>query len=157
MPKKNEPRSWRELLGLLLLAVLSPLLLCLIVASLVYGVLLHIVMWLVWCMRGIHVLYVYSNSPNWLEHIEMEVLPRLRHGTIVLNWSDRRSWRFFSLASFVFRHFGGYREFNPMAVVIRPFRLSKVFRFYKAFKDLKHGRAVTLEKMETEFFEKLKR
>ena len=47
----------------------------------------------------------------------------------------------------VFRHFGGHREFNPLVVLFRPFRLAKVFRFWLAFKDWKHGYREPVERL----------
>jgi hypothetical protein len=51
-----------------------------------------------------------------------------------------------------FRHFGGYREFNPLAVVFRPFRRTHKFRFWKPFRDWKHGCPDTLRQIQKEFF-----
>ena len=48
--------------------------------------------------------------------------------------------------------FGGYREFNPLAVVFRPFRRSRIFRFWRPFKDSSHGHPEALHRMEEEFF-----
>ncbi|MDO8589394.1 MAG: hypothetical protein Q7T82_20415 [Armatimonadota bacterium] len=145
----------------LLLLTCLPLILCLAVAYLIiyllYAFLLHLAVRLFWSARGIRILYVYSNSPDWQEHIENEILPRLPQGTILLNWSDRKTWRWFGLSVILFRHFGGHREFNPMAVVFRPFRRTRVFRFFKAFRDLKHGKPGLLNRLEADFFEELRR
>jgi hypothetical protein len=35
-----------------------------------------------------------------------------------------------------------------MIVAFRPFRMTKTFRFWKAFKDYKHGHAESLEEVE---------
>ena len=74
----------------------------------------------------------------------------------MLNWSERKKWKF-SLATLAFRHFGGDREFNPMGLIFRPFRWVKTFRFFKPFRDLKHGKPDALQKMEAEFFAALNR
>ena len=55
-----------------------------------------------------------------------------------MNWSQRKRWRF-SIARLAFHHFGGNREFNPIAVVFRPFRRTRTFRFWLPFKELKVG------------------
>jgi hypothetical protein len=99
-------------------------------------------------------LFVHSNSPVWQDHIEKEILPRLPKRSIVLNWSERKKWRP-SLAAMVFHHFGGYRDFNPLGVVIKPFRRAKVFRFHEAFAEYKHGKPEMLAKMESDFFSTL--
>ena len=57
------------------------------------------------------------------------------------------------MARLAFFHFGGYREFNPLAIVFRPFRFTRKFRFWKAFRDYKHGHPVKLREMERDFFD----
>jgi hypothetical protein len=98
---------------------------------------------------------VYSNSPVWQQYIEHNVLPRLPDTAVILNWSERRNWNRLTLGYIAFRFFGGSREFNPLAVVIRPFRWAKCFRFWRPFRDLKHGKPESLARMEREFFEQL--
>ena len=154
---KTKQRKIDKVFGILFLIALSPvlipLLLCILAAYLVITGLLYVAVWLFWNTRGIRLLYVYSNSPNWKEYIETTILPRLPEQRIILNWSERRFWGKFTLASMAFRHFGGYREFNPVAIVFHPFRRVKVFRFFEAFKDKKHGKTETLKKLEADFFE----
>lgn len=126
-----------------------------VVVGVLYGlasVCLHFVIWIWWCARGRDVLFVYSDSPVWREYIERRLLPDLGERAIVLNWSQRKRWRL-SLSRIAFRHFGGTREFNPLAVVFRPFRRTRTFRFWKAFRDMKHERTESLQAMEREFFD----
>jgi hypothetical protein len=115
------------------------------------SIVVHITIWTWWCARGRDVLLVYSDSPLWREYIELHILPHLRNRVIVLNWSERKRWSP-SLARLAFLHFRSYREFNPLVVVFRPFRRTRTFRFWKPFKDLKHGRPEALRTMEQEFF-----
>lgn len=131
----------------MLLVVLLLALSCFLVSS----ICLHILIWSWGCTRGRDVLYVYSENPNWHDYIEQNILPVLGRRAIILNWSQRKRWQF-SLAKLAFYHFGTYREFNPMAVVFRPFRFTRTFRFWKPFQDLKHGNPKALQKMEGEFF-----
>jgi hypothetical protein len=98
------------------------------------------------------VLFVYSNSPVWQSYIEANILPRLPRGSVVLNWSERRRWRWWSLSAAVFHFFGGSREFNPLAVVVRPLRWGRAFRFWRAFRDAKHGNQEALRLVEAQFF-----
>jgi hypothetical protein len=154
-PQKAKPPAWL----LALLIVLSPAILLLVVGILALFVLtticLHILIWTFWCLRGRDILFVYSDSPIWHDYIEQRMLPPIRHRAIVLNWSQRKRWRI-SLARAAFHHFGGYREFNPLAVVFRPLRRTQKFRFWQPFRDLKHGRPQTLQKMEKDFFESIR-
>ncbi len=149
----NKAGVFRELVGLLLVIVFSPLILVLVGSYLLYAFILHITVWLLWCTRGKFVLFVYSDSPIWRDYIHDHILPEIRDYSVVLNWSERRKWRqWLSLPVMAFRVFGGNRNFNPMAVVFRPFRLSKIFRFWRPFQDFKHGKREPLDKMEREFF-----
>lgn len=154
--KKNKPAQWLGILVfIILLPLLAPLLLCIGAAYLITTVLVYLAVWMFWNTRGIYVLFVYSNSPHWQSYIQNDILPRLPKGQIVMNWSERKLWKYFSLSSIVFHHFGTYREFNPMAVIIRPFRRARIFRFFEPFRDFKHGNPESLRKMEAEFFSDL--
>ncbi len=112
---------------------------------------LHIAIWMWWCLRGRDILFVYSDSPIWREYVEQRILPYLAGRAVVLNWSQRKRWRI-SLARLAFHHFGGYRQFNPLAVVFRPFRRTRIFRFWQPFRDFKRGNPEALHRMEAEFF-----
>jgi hypothetical protein len=76
--------------------------------------------WVAWCARGQYALVVYSNSPVWQEYFERQILPAVGDRGVVLNWSERKQWGY-SLAVALFWFFGGTREFNPLAIVFRPF------------------------------------
>jgi len=112
---------------------------------------MHVVVWTWWCLRGRDILFVYSDSPIWRDYVEQNILPYLGDRAVVLNWSQRKQWRL-SVARLAFHHFGGYRQFNPLAVVFRPFRRTRTFRFWEPFRDFKHGRPAALHTMELEFF-----
>jgi hypothetical protein len=150
-----------SVVALLWLVVLSPLwiplvLLCLVLifVHLLAGLFLYLTVWCCWCTRGRHVLFIYSDSPIWHDYVEVHMLPKLGGRAIILNWSERKRWRR-TLPVLVFRYFGGYRSFNPMALVFRPFRLVREFRFYEPFKDFKHGNTEALVKMEAELYKLL--
>jgi len=141
----------------LVVFVLSPLLLLILLAYGISVVLLHLALWLTWGPLGRRVLFVYSNSPVWQGYIEQNLLPRLPENAIVLNWSERRNWNRWTLSYLAFCFFGGSREFNPLAIVIQPLRRARCFRFWKAFRDFKHGNLHALAKVESEFFEQVRR
>ena len=136
-------------------ALFIPLLLCFLLLALplyfIATVCLHIIIWSFWCLRGRDILFVYSDSPIWHDYIEERILPQLGNRVIVLNWSQRKRWRV-SLASLPFSHFSGYRQFNPLAVVFRPLRRTRTYRFWQPFRDFKHGRPGPLSRMQSEFF-----
>jgi hypothetical protein len=152
-PIRKQKGRWWQIAALI---VLAPLLLVVAVFALVfyliYTVCLHFAVWTWWYGRGRDVLFVYSDSPIWHDYISEQILPHLGERSVVLNWSQRREWRF-SLARMAFHHFGGSREFNPLAVVFRPLRRTRTFRFWQPFRDRKHGDPKALRRMESEFFD----
>ncbi len=138
------------LFGLLVITLL-PVILAAALFYFSWGLILSIAIWIVWGLRGNHILFVYSNSPIWSEHIEGEILPHIQGQAVILNWSERKTWKP-SLAVWAFHYFGGRRNFNPMAIVFRPFHLHRTFRFYDAFQNYKHGSIESLAKIKAEFF-----
>jgi hypothetical protein len=147
-------RQFADLVGMLLFIVFLPLIIVALTLHLLAGLFLHIAIWCCWCSRGRDVLFVYSDSPIWHDYIEEHILPRLGERAVVLNWSHRSRWRR-TLSVLAFRYFGGYRSFNPMAIVFRPFRLAQRFRFYEPFREFKHGKTEGVAKMERELYDVL--
>jgi hypothetical protein len=155
--KRQRGRSnW---LGLLLLALLSPLLLPLLLlaglARLIGALALHLLTLIIWIPVGRRVLFVYSDSPVWKVHIETEVLPRLPSTATVLNWSERSRWSRWSLSVRLVRFYAGTTEYNPLGIVVRPFLGPKLFRFWRAFRDSKHGKHEPLRSLEARFFNEI--
>lgn len=126
--------------------------------------------------RGI---LIYSNSPNWQQYIEQHWLPRIGPRLVVLNWSERATWRReHPLEAAIFRRHLGGQEFNPAAIIFRSSRRGRLFqrwlaaikaldpigmlapyerpvdvvRFFQPFRDYKHGRAHTLRAAEAELW-----
>ena len=129
-----------------------PLAIAMFLGMVIYGASLTAIVWLTWCTRGLDTLVVYSNSPNWHDYMVEKVLPRLERRAVVMNWSERRHWKWPSLSVAVFRFFGGDRQFNPMVVVIRPFKVPRTFRFWQPFRDRKHGNPSSLHEVENRLY-----
>lgn len=146
------PRLLQILITIPIIVILIPIALFVVLTWLLHGIALNVLVWLCWCTRGRHVLLVYSDSPIWHDYIEEKILPRLPTTTVVLNWSQRRTWHWYSLPVLVFRYFGGSREFNPMVVAFRPLRWTRTFRFWQPFKDYKHGKPRALEAEKRKMF-----
>jgi len=153
-PKATSPlqkRGAQGWTGALLFILLLPLILLFLAGHIFYGAVLHVLIWFTWLPRGKFVLLVTSDSPVWKQYMADRILSRVEPHAIVLNWSERQKWLCgFSLPAMAFRFFGGRDEFNPLAVVFRPFRLAKTYRFWGPFKDYKHGNPAALEKMTKE-------
>lgn len=156
--------TYSKLVDLFVLAVFVPFIVVITVPFavvvlfywLITTFVLYVLVWILWCTRGKDVMFVYSNSPIWHDYIEQQLIPRIAKRTVILNWSERRHWLHrLSLSSLVFRFFGGSREYNPLALHFRPFRTHRTFRFWKAFKEWKHGNAKTLQQVETDLFDSI--
>jgi hypothetical protein len=106
----------------------------------------------VWGTQGKDLLLVYSNSPHWQHYVEATWLPRWGHRAVVLNWSERSQWTDDSRPEVaLFRAFGGGYEFNPLGIVVpKTGRKVHVVRFWRAFRDHKHGKAGPLQAAEAE-------
>jgi len=150
--KKNKREWWHVLLIAVLLPVILPFALFVFILFLISHTCIHILIWSRWCPSGRDILFVYSDSPIWHDYIEQRILPFLGKRAVILNWSQRKKWEF-SLARWAFHHFGGSREFNPLGVVFRPLRRTRKFRFWRAFRDYKHGHPDQVQKIEREFFD----
>src|ERR1051325_7532600 len=90
-------RPWRLGLILFLLVAVLPIVLLALAAYGVAALLLQVALWLVWLPFGRRVLFVYSDSPVWQQHIEENILPQLPRRSVVLNWSQRRHWHRWTL------------------------------------------------------------
>lgn len=112
-------------------------------------------------------LFVYSDSPNWKEYIESNILPKISSHSIIINWSERDNWNWTRkpLELKIFKEWSGIqkyffkdkkkwdgREFNPIAITFIPWWKRKVFRFWQPFKDFKHGKEKTLKDLESKLF-----
>ena len=100
-------------------------------------------------------LYISSDSSIWKEYMEAEIFPLVAERAVVLSWSDRSKWRKWSFAVRVFRTFGGRRDFNPMVVLFRPFRRTRIFRFLPAFQERKHGNSASIEQLRRDLMQAL--
>jgi hypothetical protein len=138
----------------LLFIALVPYVLIWAVLWVTAAVVLLLAVWVTWCPRGRYALVVYSNSPIWQEYFDVHVLPAIGNRGIVLNWSDRRRWKY-SLPVALFRFFAGTRDFNPLAIVFVPLAWPRRFQFYRAFQAFKHGRPEEVESVRRDFFELL--
>lgn len=101
------------------------------------------------------ILFVYSDSRIWKSYIEQNLLPSIEDHAIILNWSERSQWKM-SWAVQAFHHWGGEKDFNPMAIVFCNLAKVRVFRFYSAFYEYQHGKITSLQKVESEFLELVK-
>jgi hypothetical protein len=106
--------------------------------------------------KGRFILFVYSDSPNWKDYIESNILPRIAGHAVILNWSKRQEWqRINPFEVKVFKQWAGDREFNPLAIIISRSSRVKVIRFWQAFRDYKHGNEKLLKEVEHSLFKEI--
>lgn len=143
---------WRDLL---ILALIVPLILFLALPVLVwiagrtvfYSFVL-IMIWIRWLPRGKDTLVIYSESPHWQDYFKTTLIPALEPRCVTLNWSERKQWKHrCNLKRFAFDGFSGHEEFNPLVIVFRFGRWPRRFRFFKAFRDLKHRNQATIRRV----------
>jgi hypothetical protein len=153
--KTPRRRRWGTAAGIALLVLFSPVILLVVAYWVLQRLALRIALLVAWAPRGRRVLFVYSDSPVWGEYIRARMLPRLPANAVVLNWSERSTWRTASLAVWAFRHYGGRREFNPLGLLIPTVGKVRIYRFWRPFREFKHGKPESLVALEARFFDDL--
>ena len=145
--------AFRNLGVVAVIVLLLPFVFLWLFAWALIWLILNLAIWILWVPRGKNTLFIYSDSPNWREHVQEVLLPRVENRAVVLNWTERQKWQHLpTVSSLAFSFLGGGREFNPMAIVFRPLQRPKLFRFYQPYKDFKHGDSAALDKLCEEFF-----
>ena len=102
---------------------------------------------------GRRLILIYSQSPHWQRYIEEHWLPKYTDQAVILDWSERHTCR--ALAPkppeiVLFERYGGRREYNPLAIGVPARGKVRVIRFWRAFRDFKHGREQALRRAEAE-------
>jgi hypothetical protein len=100
--------------------------------------------------QGRDLILVSSNSPHWQSYVETNWMPRWGARAVLLNWSERSTWDRNRPEVALFDALATDREYNPLAIVVRPRGIPRVVRFWRAFRDFKHGRDQALRKQESE-------
>jgi hypothetical protein len=91
--------------------------------------------------KGKVILFVYSDSSNWKDHIEEKILPRLEACSVILNWSKRREWESsMRFEARLFNQWAGSGEFSPTAILLPLLGKVKVFRLWQFSQNPKHGK-----------------
>ncbi len=107
--------------------------------------------------KGKVILFVYSDSSNWKDHIEEKILPRLEGCSVILNWSKRRDWESsMQLESKLFNQLAGSGEFTPTAILFPLLGKVKVFRLWQLSQNSKHGKSKVSKEAEQSLFEAVK-
>src|SRR4030067_3614116 len=119
------------LLGMTVLKSLGPL-------ALRFG--LKVRFWVRHGRKGKVILFVYSDSSNWKDHIEEKILPCLDACSVILNWSKRREWESsMQFEARLFNQWAGSGEVNLKAIQFQPLGKVKVFRLWQLSQHPNHG------------------
>jgi hypothetical protein len=150
--KQSRPEKLVKLVLLLaiflfLSPIVIPILLVAFLGYLTSRLGLHFLILLTWLPKGKDTLLIYSQSPIWHDYMTTHILPLVKDRAMVLDWSERKKWRKYSLPVLAFRLIGGHRNFNPLVIHFRPFRPAQTYRFWSAFKDWKHGHTEAVEQL----------
>lgn len=97
---------------------------------------------------GRDLLIVYTDSANWAPHIERRWIPRWQERAVVLNRS--KPWKYEQPEARLWSALGGSLEHTPLAVVVPKTGRVRVIRFWRAFRDYKHGKPGRLMSAEKE-------
>ena len=103
------------------------------------------------------ILFVYSDSSNWKDYIETNILPRIEAHSIILNWSKRREWGSrMQLETKLFNQWAGPGEFVPVAILFSPIGKVRTFRLWQLSENPKHGKVRVSKEAEQALFETVK-
>ena len=107
--------------------------------------------------KGKVILFVYSDSSNWKDYIEANIVPRLEACSVVLNWSKRREWESsMKFEARLFNQWAGSGEFTPTAILFPLLGKVKVFRLWQLSQNPKHGKNKVSKEAEQSLFAAVK-
>ena len=103
------------------------------------------------------ILFVYSDSSNWKDYIETNILPRIEAHSIILNWSKRRDWGSrMQLETKLFNRWAGPGEFVPVAILFPLTGKVRTFRLWQLSENPKRGKEQVSKEAEQALFETVK-
>ena len=113
--------------------------------------------WLRHGRKGKRVLFVYSDSSNWKDYIETNILPCIEAHSTILNWSKRREWGSqMRLETKLFNQWAGPGEFVPVAILFSPMGKVRTFRLWQLSENPKQGKGRVSTEAEQALFETVK-
>ena len=107
--------------------------------------------------KGKRILFVYSDSANWKDYIETNILPCIKAHAIILNWSKRRDWGSrMQLETKLFNRWAGPGEFVPVAILFSLTGRVRTFRLWQLPENPKRGKGKVSKEAEQALFETVK-
>ena len=98
-------------------------------------------------------LLVYTDSPHWKDYSETNWVGRWSDRVVILNRS--RPWSRIEPQAALWLRLKGFVEHTPLAIIVPQQGPVRIVRFFKAFRDFKHGDAAPLHAAESELVEAL--
>lgn len=144
-------RGWRYLLSIAALTIVLPFIILLLPVMLIWHFVPRILLRLWLPLRwggGRCVLIAYTDSPVWTDYIEQQITARLASMAVVIqrsrvpDWKSRYRAEYWALLSWA-----EHASYNPVAIVFPRYKRVRVFNFYEAFREFKHGKPAELEAM----------
>jgi len=128
-----------------------------VIGSFVLGIWLRGRFWVRHGRKGKRVLFVYSDSSTWKDHIEAKILPRLDDCSVVLNWSKRREWESsMRFEARLFDQWAGQGEFTPTAILLPLTGKVRVFRLWQVSSKSRQGKGIPSKEAVQSLFAALK-
>lgn len=94
--------------------------------------------------EGKFILFTYSDSPNWAQYIEANILPKIEDHSIIINRTKYPDWKSQFKTEKRAVELWASLKINPLAIIFTETGKVKIIEFYDAFRDLKHGKEQTI-------------
>lgn len=102
-----------------------------------------------------YILFTYSDSPNWSEFIETNIIPKIEQHAIIINRTKNPNWKHQFKPEKRAIELWATLNANPLAIVFEPNGKTEPIEFYEAFRDLKHGKDKAINEKCTELLRAL--
>jgi hypothetical protein len=113
--------------------------------------------WLRHGRSGKTLLFVYSDSPNWKDYIEENIVPRIEARSIILNLSKRREWGpRMAFETKLFDQLAGPGAFVPVAILFSLTDKPRTFRLWQPSENTKERKVNLSREVEAALFQSLK-
>ena len=98
------------------------------------------------------ILFTYSESENWAQYIEENILPKISEHAVIINRTKQQDWKKeYGLERRALDSIAGH-GINPVALIFRNGYRTKTIAFYEAFRDMKHGKESAINQKCQELF-----
>lgn len=139
----------------LIILVVIPLTILILPVWLLEGAFLRLWFWYRWKVHGQNIILTTSNSPKWKDYMTEFVIPHAADNAMVLNWSERKSWRQIArLPAWARERWvgRGQKGHCPSIVFMKSILNIETISLYEPFRLYNRGDATDLENVLNKFF-----